>query len=183
MRPLIATQIGKTRVPDIQGYRFLNEGNVMKIALYVAALCSMILFNSPVLAAGVQEDLNGSGVSSGPGAGLYQGPRSPARDPSLHSPGQYTSPSGPGARPYRGSRSVSCRLSLHSPGQYTTPSGPGAGLYQGPRSLVCDPTLKKNQVGQTIKQPAKPELPTFQRPLNAVPAPFQMGNPGHPIPR
>jgi hypothetical protein len=48
---------------------------------------------------------------------------------------------------------------------------------------VCDPTLKKNQVGQTIKQPAKPELPTFQRPLNAVPAPFQMGNPGHPIPR
>src|SRR5919198_1289098 len=122
------------------GYRFLNEGNVMKIALYVAALCSMILFNSPVLAAGVQEDLNGSGVSSGPGAGLYQGPRSPARDPSIHSPGQYTSP-----------------------------SGPGAGLYQGPRSLVCDPTLKKNQVGQTIKQPVKPELPMFHRPLYEVP--------------
>lgn len=42
----------------------------MKIALYVAALCSMILFNSPVLAACVQGDLTGvwriygSGVSS-----------------------------------------------------------------------------------------------------------------------
>ena len=60
MRPLIATQIGKTRVPDIQDYRSLNWGNVMKIALYVAALCSMILFNSPVLAACVQGDLNGS---------------------------------------------------------------------------------------------------------------------------
>src|SRR5919108_2593177 len=57
-------------VADIQGYRFFNWGNVMKIALYVTALCSMILFNSPVLAACVQGDLTGvwriygSGVSS-----------------------------------------------------------------------------------------------------------------------
>jgi hypothetical protein len=159
MRPLIATQIGKTRVPDIQDYRSLNWGNVMKIALYVAALCSMILFNSPVLAACVQGDLNGSGVSSG------------SCDPSLHSPGQYASPSGPRARPYRGSRSVSCRLSLRSPGQYTSPSGPGAYLYRGPKSLLCDPSLIKNQVGQTPS--VKPELPTFHRPLNAVPAPFR----------
>jgi hypothetical protein len=42
-----------------QGCRFLNWGNVMKIALYVAALCSMILFNSPALAACVQGDLTG----------------------------------------------------------------------------------------------------------------------------
>jgi hypothetical protein len=169
MRPLIATQIGKTRVPDIQDYRSLNWGNVMKIALYVAALCSMILFNSSVLA-------DGSGVSSGPSAHLYRGPRSLSRDPSLHSPDQYASPSGPSARPYRDSRSVSCRLSLRSPGQYTSPSGPGAHLYRGPKSLLCDPSLIKNQVGQT--KPVKPELPTFHRPFNAVPAPFQMGNPG-----
>jgi hypothetical protein len=57
-------------VPDMQDYRSLNWGNVMKIALYVAALCSMISFNSPVLAACVQGDLTGvwriygSGVSS-----------------------------------------------------------------------------------------------------------------------
>jgi hypothetical protein len=57
-------------VPDIQDHSFLNWGNVMKIALYVAALCSMISFNSPVLAACVQGDLTGvwriygSGVSS-----------------------------------------------------------------------------------------------------------------------
>jgi hypothetical protein len=119
--------------------------SAMKIALYVAALCSMILFNSPVLATCVQRDLNRSGVSSGPGAHLYRGPRSLSCDPSLHSPGQYASPSGPRAHPYRDSRAVSCRLSLRSPDQYTSPSGPGAHLYQGPRSLSCDPSRIKNR--------------------------------------
>jgi hypothetical protein len=50
---------GLPLAPDIQGYRFLNGGNVMKIASYVAALYSMILFNSPVSAACVQGDLTG----------------------------------------------------------------------------------------------------------------------------
>jgi hypothetical protein len=45
----------------------------MKIALYVAALCSMILFNSPALAACVQEDLTGVWRIYGKEAFSYQG--------------------------------------------------------------------------------------------------------------
>jgi hypothetical protein len=64
---------GSPLVPDIQGYRFLNWGNAMKIAVYVAALCSMLLFNSPVLAACVQGDLTGVWRIYGMEAFSYQG--------------------------------------------------------------------------------------------------------------
>ena len=132
----------------------------MKIALYVAALCSMILFNSPALAACVQGDLTGvynwgtygSGVSSGPRARPHRGSKAASCHPPLHSPNQYASSSGPGAHLYRGPRAVSCRFSLRSPGQYTSPSGPGAGLYQGPVTLACDPFLRLSGVHQAVRR-------------------------------